>query len=94
MDGTFYANATANASGFVSFNYTGAWSSHIFEWVTDTMRYDVNHDGFVDIFDITVVSQHVGETTVAPYPDYDVNENGGVDMVDLMLVFLHMGDVK
>ena len=54
----------------------------------------MNHDGGVDIFDIIVVSQHVGETTAAPYPDFDVNEDGGVDMVDLMLVFLHMGDVQ
>ena len=94
VDGDFYANATANASGFVSFNYSGIWSSHIFEWVTDTMRYDVNHDGGVDIFDITIVSQHFGETTVSPYPDYDVDENGGVDWSDMMLVFLHMGDLQ
>jgi len=33
VDGTRYANSTANATGFVSFNYMGAWLSHTFEWV-------------------------------------------------------------
>ena len=94
VDGVFYANATANASGFVSFNYTGVCSSHIFEWVTDDAGNDVNRDGVVDVFDITLVSKHFGETTAAPYPDYDVNEDGVVNMTDIWQVVLHMDVVQ
>jgi hypothetical protein len=55
-DGFHYANSTANGKGFVSFNYTGAWSKHTFRWVlTGNVSYaieDINQDGGINKADL------------------------------------------
>ncbi|KCZ72292.1 nitrous oxidase accessory protein [Candidatus Methanoperedens nitroreducens] len=58
----------------------------------DSMSYtlDVNLDGSVDVADLVIVSQHLGETTAAPYPRYDVNADGIVDITDVTLVADHI----
>jgi len=78
-DGVTYANSTADSKGFVSFNYTGAWSKHRFEWV-------IIPDGNVYLLDLIQVALHFGEATSAPYPNYDANEDGKVDISDVVLV--------
>ncbi|MCG2735984.1 MAG: dockerin type I domain-containing protein [Candidatus Methanoperedenaceae archaeon] len=78
-DGITYANSTADSKGFVSFNYTGTWSKHTFEWVMES-------DKIVNILDLLLVAQHFGEETSAPYPDYDANKDGKVDISDVVLV--------
>ena len=55
VDGELYANKTANSTGFVSFNYTGAWSARTFEW--RGFDPDVNKDGSVNVLDLNIVAQ-------------------------------------
>jgi hypothetical protein len=78
-DGITYANSTADAKGFVSFNYTGTWSKHTFGWV-------VNSNGNVSLSDLILVATHFGEATSAPYPSYDPNTDGIVSIFDAVLV--------
>jgi hypothetical protein len=78
-DGITYANSTADSNGFVSFNYTGTWSKHTFEWV-------IIPDGNVNLLDLIQVALHFGEKTSAPYPSYDLNADGIVDIFDAVLV--------
>lgn len=89
VDGGIYNNRTANDTGFISFNYTGAWSSHRFEWITGSSDYDLNKDGAVNVLDLNLIGQNMGKKTFAPYPDYDVDGNGNVDMMDIALVAMH-----
>jgi hypothetical protein len=49
--------------------------------------WDINEDGIVDIFDITLIAQHYGEIyTKKPYPRWDVNQDGVINITDLDLV--------
>ena len=82
MDDAIYTNKTANASGFLSFNYTNytdAGSTHNFKWTLNVPGYDINQDGIVNILDLNYIGQHYGEVTSSPYPTYDVDQNGIVD---------------
>ncbi|MDP2844752.1 MAG: dockerin type I domain-containing protein [Candidatus Methanoperedens sp.] len=93
VDDALYTNKTANATGFISFNYTGAWSSHTFKWVVNFPRYDINKDGMVNILDLNYIGQHFNEVTVSSYPDYDVDESGKVDGADFLNVSLYFGEI-
>lgn len=52
--------------------------------------YDVNNDGIVNIYDLSIVSQHFDENTTVPYPAYDVNADGKVNFSDLILVGMNI----
>jgi hypothetical protein len=96
VDGVFYANSTADASGSISFNYTGfsgSGSTHTFEWVAFTpiipgpeVSGDLNGDGVVDEKDVVIVNQHMGNLTWPPFPNYDINQDGIVDIYDMTFV--------
>ncbi len=51
---------------------------------------DVNNDGTVNVLDLVLVAQHLGET-VAPNSEVDVNGDGIVNILDLTLVAGHLG---
>ncbi len=60
---------------------------------TSSPAWDINQDGTVDISDILLVSQHLGEKiTEPPDPNPDVNGDGEVDILDLILVGRHFGE--
>jgi len=96
VDGVFFANSTADASGFISLNHTKSitsGSSHTFEWTAftpitpgDEVSGDLNGDGVVDEKDVVIVNQHMGNLTWPPFPNYDVNQDGIVDIYDMQFV--------
>ena len=53
--------------------------------------WDVNGDGQVDVLDLILVAQRLGETAAAP-SEVDINEDGIVNILDLILVAQHMGE--
>jgi WD40 repeat protein len=62
--------------------------------VEDPARpWDVNRDGVVNIFDLTLVAKHFGEritTNIGINPD--INSDGVVDLFDIALVGAHFGE--
>ena len=58
--------------------------------VTQTLPWDINNDGIVDIRDLILVSNNFGSET-SIYPKVDVNNDGSVDIIDLVLVASHLG---
>ena len=53
--------------------------------------WDVNGDGQVDVLDLILVAQRLGETLAAP-SEVDINDDGIVNILDLILVAQHMGE--
>ncbi|MEA2055059.1 MAG: dockerin type I domain-containing protein, partial [Candidatus Thermoplasmatota archaeon] len=53
--------------------------------------WDVNGDGYVDIFDIVIVAQHWMENSSSPHwcEDADVNGDGEVNMADVIMIADH-----
>ena len=56
-----------------------------------TLTWDVNSDGVIDIQDLLLVSNSFGVETLE-YPKADVNNDGRVDIIDLLLVASHLGE--
>ena len=56
-----------------------------------TLPWDINNDGIVDIHDLVLVSDNFDEETPT-HPKVDVNKDGGVDILDLLLVAAHFGE--
>ena len=56
-----------------------------------TLTWDVNSDGVVDIQDLLLVSNSFRVETLE-YPKADVNNDGRVDIIDLLLVASHLGE--
>ncbi len=56
---------------------------------------DVNHDGFVNIYDLIVVRDDLGATPENPpsNPDADLNKDGYVNIFDLVIVRDDLGSV-
>ena len=55
--------------------------------------WDVNHDGIVNVFDLTAVARYFGQEApidLEPYPD--INGDGVVDIHDITLVGAHFGE--
>ena len=52
---------------------------------------DVNRDGLVNILDITLVSQYIGEDASAN-PQFDVNADGIINILDLIVVAQDWGE--
>ena len=61
--------------------------------VPQTLPWDINDDGIVDIRDLVLISNSFGEETSA-YPKADVNKDGKVNILDLLLVAAHLGESK
>ena len=59
--------------------------------VPQTLPWDINNDGIVDIRDLVLISSGFGEETPA-HPKVDVNKDGRVDILDLLLVAAHFGE--
>ena len=59
--------------------------------VPQTLPWDINDDGIVDIQDLIVVSNSFG--VAAPeHPKVDVNKDGSIDIIDLLLIAVHFGE--
>ena len=56
-----------------------------------TLPWDINSDGVVNIQDLILVSNSFGVRDPA-YPKVDVNKDGKVDITDLLLVAAHFGE--
>ena len=59
--------------------------------VPQTLPWDINSDGVVDIQDLILVSNSLGMET-PEHPKVDVNRDGSVDIIDLLLVAAHFGE--
>ena len=59
--------------------------------VPQTLLWDINNDGVVDIQYLILVSNSFGEEP-SEYPKTDINKDGRVDIVDLLLVAAHFGE--
>ena len=59
--------------------------------VRQTLPWDINNDGVVDIQDLLLISNSFGAEDPT-YPKVDVNKDGKVDIIDLLLVASHFGE--
>ena len=59
--------------------------------VPQTLPWDINNDGIVDIQDLILVSSNFGVETPT-HPKVDVNKDGKVNIFDLLLVASHFGE--
>ncbi|MDE0682416.1 MAG: sulfatase-like hydrolase/transferase [Candidatus Poribacteria bacterium] len=59
--------------------------------VPQTLPWDINNDGIVDIQDLVLVSNSFGVET-SDHPKVDVNKDGSVDIIDLLLIATHFGE--
>ncbi len=59
--------------------------------VPQTLPWDINNDGIVDIADMILVSNSFGVES-PEHPKLDVNKDGNVDIIDLLLVAAHFGE--
>lgn len=61
----------------------------------DYPRWDVNHDGKIDILDFVLIGQYFGEKISSEYtPNPDINRDGIVDILDFVIVGQHFGEVS
>ena len=59
--------------------------------VSQTLPWDINNDGIVDIQDLILVSNSF-DVEPSEHPKVDVNEDGRIDIIDLLLVAAHFGE--
>ena len=59
--------------------------------VPQTLPWDINNDGIVDIRDLVLISSSFGVETPG-HPKVDVNKDGKVNILDLILVAAHFGE--
>ena len=59
--------------------------------VPQTLPWDINNDGIVDISDLLLVSNSIDAET-NENSKVDVNKDGSVDIIDLLLVASHLGE--
>ena len=59
--------------------------------IPQTLPWDINDDGVVDIQDLVLVSRSFGAETPT-YPKADVNKDGIVNIIDLISVAAHFGE--
>ncbi len=59
--------------------------------VPQTLPWDINNDGIVDIRDLILVSNNF-DVASAEHPKVDVNKDGHVDVIDLLIVAVHFGE--
>ena len=58
--------------------------------VPQTLPWDINNDGIVDVKDLILVSNSFG-TEPPGHPKADVNKDGKVDIIDLLYIASHLG---
>lgn len=58
--------------------------------IPNSLPWDINNDGIVDIEDLMLVSEGIEDTQV--FSKVDVNKDGTVDIIDLLLVASHLGE--
>ncbi|MDE0084693.1 MAG: sulfatase-like hydrolase/transferase [Candidatus Poribacteria bacterium] len=59
--------------------------------VPQTLPWDINNDGIVDVRDLLLVSNSFG-TETPEHPKVDVNKDGKVNIIDLLYVASHLGE--
>ena len=59
--------------------------------IPQTLPWDINNDGVVNIQDLVLVSNSIGADT-PEHPKVDVNKDGRVNILDLILVAAHFGE--
>ena len=59
--------------------------------VPQTLPWDINNDGIVDIQDLLLVANNFNVASPEP-PKVDVNKDEHVDIIDLLLVVSHFGE--
>ena len=59
--------------------------------IFQTLPWDINDDGIVNIEDLILVSNSFRRET-AQHPKADVNKDGRIDIIDLLLVAAHFGE--
>ena len=59
--------------------------------VPQTLPWDINNDGIVNIQDLISVSNSF-DTDIPANPKVDVNKDGSVDIIDLLIVAAHFGE--
>ena len=59
--------------------------------VPNTLPWDINNDGIVNIQDLILVSKSFGMET-PEYSKADINKDGNVDIIDLLYVASHFGE--
>ena len=59
--------------------------------VLQTLPWDINNDGIVNILDLVLISNSFGEETLT-HPKVDINKDGKVNIIDLLLVASHFGE--
>lgn len=57
-----------------------------------TLPWDINKDGEIDIFDMLLVANHLGETGEPDWIVEDFNSDGVIDIFDMLLVANHLGE--
>ena len=65
------------------------WRSHS-RWPPSPVpgRSDVNGDGRVNVLDLVLVGQHIGETSTPGWIPEDVNVDGVINVLDMVFVYL------
>ncbi|MCG9127705.1 sulfatase-like hydrolase/transferase [Candidatus Poribacteria bacterium] len=56
-----------------------------------TLPWDINNDGHVDLMDLEIISNSF-DSINPEFPKVDVNRDGKIDMIDLLLVASHLGE--
>ena len=59
--------------------------------IPQTLPWDINNDGIVDIQDMILVANNFDVASPQP-PKVDVNQDGSIDIIDLLLVASHFGE--
>lgn len=59
--------------------------------IPNTLLWDINNDGIVNIQDLIIVSNNFGKVN-KEFPKADVNKDGIVDIIDLLYVATHFGE--
>ena len=79
-------------SGFFGFEKDAVYTvSTVVEDQPTVPTWDVNQDGQINILDLVIVAQHLGNTTSADL-QVDVNGDGTVNILDLVVVAQHLGE--
>ncbi|MGM0771198.1 MAG: disaggregatase related repeat-containing protein, partial [Halobacteriota archaeon] len=65
-------------------------AQHVITVIKIHPRWDVNKDGVVNILDVTIVAQNLGNDK--PHPSWDVNQDGEVNIQDLTIVAHYFGE--
>lgn len=60
---------------------------------SESLPWDINNDGIVDIQDLILVSNSFGEVDLEN-PTVDVNKDGSVDIIDLLIIAAHLGETS